>query len=55
MEWIVENKNWIFSGIGVFVIGLIINSIRKQNTKSQIQKSGDNSINIQSGRDTNIK
>jgi len=50
MEWILENKEWIFSGIGVSIIGLILiilkKSDRKKSTKMK-QKSGKNCTNIQ--------
>ena len=49
MEWFMENMKWIFSGIGIFVIGLFINVLKRKKSKniSQKQKSGNNSINIQ--------
>ena len=56
MEWILENKEWIFSGIGVFIIGLIITLFtRKRKSKSikMKQKSGSNSTNTQIGGDYN--
>lgn len=36
MEWIIANKEWIFSGAGVFLIGLIINFFynKKDNNES---------------------
>lgn len=54
IEWIIENKNWIFSGIGVFIFCLVINWFLKGKANSQIQ-GGINSKNIQSGRNTNFK
>jgi len=54
MNWIFHNKEWIFSGIGVFCISLIIAFFqRNKKTKSikQKQKSGANSTNIQIGGD----
>ncbi len=55
MDWIIDNKEWIFSGIGVsvvvFVMSLFIKS-KKNNTLNQ--SSGKNSINIQSANDINI-
>lgn len=56
MNWIIENKEWIFSGIGVFIIGLIATFLtRKERTKStkMKQKSGSKSNNIQIGGDYN--
>ena len=29
IEWILENKNWVFSGIGVFLFTIIISLVRK--------------------------
>lgn len=60
MSWIIENKEWIFSGVGATVIGIIITIIiqkkdlNKKN-KNLKQKSGKNSTNIQIGRDYNGK
>lgn len=55
MQWIIDNKEWIFSGIGVFIISLIIGLFMKRDSSSkQNQESGDNSTNYQSGKDINI-
>lgn len=50
IEWIMNNKEWIFSGIGVFVLGFFI----VKNRGGQTQKSGDNSVNIQAGKNVDI-
>lgn len=51
MQWIIDNAQWVFSGIGVFVLGLFIAFLKRENTATtkQKQKSGNNSINIQAG------
>jgi len=55
MEWILENKEWIFSGLGVAVLSSIILLFKKKRDSiNQTQKSGDNSLNYQAGRDLNI-
>lgn len=55
MEWLIENINWIFSGIGVTVVLGIIGFFTKRNKgKQQIINSGKNSTNIQGGRDVNV-
>lgn len=51
LEWLIENMEWVFSGIGVAVIGWFFT--RKSGVKQSI-KSGDDSINIQSGRDSKV-
>ena len=48
MEWITNNIEWIFSGVGVLVISIIFHFLKKNNhTISQNQKSGSESTNIQ--------
>lgn len=53
MNWLSNNYSWIFSGIGVFVISIIIGLFIKRRKKkfTQYQKSGKNSINLQSKGD----
>ena len=54
MEWILVNKEWIFSGVGVFIIGLIVNYFNRKKSSNAIiqkQKSGSKSTNIQIGGD----
>lgn len=52
--FVAENREWIFSGIGVFFISLLITFVvylvkkPKKDGSSQFQKSGRNSVNIQS-------
>jgi membrane protein implicated in regulation of membrane protease activity len=56
INWLSSNKEWIFSGIGVAVISTIVALFfrRYQIKKKQIQKSGNNSINIQVGGNLNL-
>lgn len=54
MEWLSQNKDWIFSGVGVFFLGLVFAFFQKSKGKKRIkqkQKSGSNSTNIQIGGD----
>jgi hypothetical protein len=48
VEWIVTNKEWAFSGIGVFIVGLFLSRAAINRKTTQKIKSGDNSINTQS-------
>jgi len=49
------HKEWLFSGIGVFILGSLVNFFRKKNDSStQIIRSGNASINIQAGRDIDL-
>lgn len=56
MEWIIQNKEWFFSGLGVAII-TIIWSLLKRGKSGRIvrqkQKSGSHSNNIQAGGNIN--
>lgn len=55
MEWILENIEWIFSGIGVFLISVFYFSIKAKKKASRMkQTSGAHSSNFQAGRDINV-
>jgi len=57
MEWFLENREWIFSGIGVFILSLLLGILIKNKYTNKIvqkQKSGKDSTNIQAARDINI-
>ncbi len=52
MEWFSNNYTWIFSGIGVLILTLVIRIfLKKKKRFSQYQKSGKNSINLQAKGD----
>ncbi|MBP9714868.1 MAG: hypothetical protein KBD52_00025 [Candidatus Pacebacteria bacterium] len=57
IDWVNQNQGIV--AVAIFVLGIIGFLIKKlffsENGKTHIQKqkSGDNSVNIQSGRDTN--
>lgn len=59
MDWIIENKEWLFSGIGLttvsFILGLFLKKKnRKTRDHQQVISSGNNSTNIQGGRDVHV-
>lgn len=59
MEWINNNKEILFSGLGVAIITWLLNFIFKKKNKqqkdiNQSQKSGNNSTNYQAGRDIKL-
>ena len=56
MHWLIDNKEWLFSGIGVFIISIILLFFKRRKKRKKIimrQKSGQNSTNIQIGGDFN--
>lgn len=56
--YIKNNVSWIFSGIGVAVLGAIFGLIwRRHHLKQRklVQKSGQGSINLQAGGDMKIE
>ena len=49
IDWIIQNKEWVFSGIGVFVLGLFLS---KKNVRNSLKamfniKSNITQINIE--------
>jgi hypothetical protein len=55
MDWIIQNKEWLFSGIAVAIpIAIIGWLLKSRSSKKLIQKSGDDSNNIQIGGSINI-
>lgn len=49
MEWIMENKDWLFSGVAIAIPIAIISWLISSRGNKQVQKSGKNSTNIQVG------
>jgi hypothetical protein len=49
MEWIAENKDWLFSGVAIALPLAIIGWIFSSRKNKQVQKGGDNSTNLQVG------
>lgn len=58
LHWISVNKSWLFEGVGVSILIWIVWLIRRifgsKEGNNQKQQSGNNSINIQSGKTINI-
>lgn len=58
IDFIFDNKEWIFSGIGITVLAVIAWVVRtyilRPNPNKQIQVSGHNSQNIQVGGNLNL-
>ena len=55
VAWVIDNKQWLFSGAGLMVIvwmGRLI--FKKSVSSSQTIRSGDSSASIQAGRDVSI-
>lgn len=48
-NWIINNREWIFSGIGIAVPVAIAGWIFSSKKSKQVQRSGNNSTNIQIG------
>ena len=56
-DLLIQNKEWLFSGGGIALlawIGRILFTKRNASSEQTIS-SGDNSKNIQAGRDVNIR
>ena len=56
MNWIIENKEWVFSGIGVLAITLVMRLFLFRSKKPKMsQKSGSHSVNIQAGKNVEVR
>lgn len=60
INYLIKNKEWIFSGLGIFVIGgiislikILINHHKKASQKSMKQINNDNSSGTQIGIQNN--
>jgi len=56
VAWVFDNKEWLFSGVGVVVAVWVMRLIFKKAYASSTQtiRSGDSSANVQAGRDVNV-
>lgn len=54
--WVINNKEWLFSGVGIVLFASLGRAICKRTHASSEQsiRSGDSSNNIQAGRDVNV-
>lgn len=55
MDWLIENREWVFSGIGVLVLSTIVGFTFKRNQSQNKIESGDKSINIQGSRNVKVR
>lgn len=55
MNWIVENKEWLFSGIAIAMPLALAGWYLTKRKSKQVQKGGKNSTNIQVGGNFNYK
>lgn len=58
LEWIIENKEWLFSGLGLSIVGIIgyfLKRNKENNKNSQTITSGDDSTNIQGGKNVKVE
>ena len=45
VEWIISNKEWIFSGLGIAIISAFF-AILKTKTKTKTPKGGEGNLNV---------
>ncbi|MBI5605912.1 MAG: hypothetical protein HY879_21470 [Deltaproteobacteria bacterium] len=54
IEFIIENKEWIFSGVGVAIIGGVLGMLFLKRKNEQNISAGHSSTNIQTGNGSKI-
>lgn len=55
MDWVIENKEWLFSGIAIAIPLAVAGWLLSSRRQKQVQKGGKGSSNIQVGGNINIK
>ena len=57
VAWVIDNKEWVFSGAGLAIVGWMGRLFFKKNSASSTQtiSSGDSSTNVQAGRDASFR
>lgn len=55
IDWVIENKEWAFSGFAIAVPLFMLGLLFSKGKKRLSQKSGDNSINLQANGDIKLK
>lgn len=55
--WVINNKEWLFSGVGIVLFAWLGRVLFRSTLASseQIIRSGDGSNNVQAGRDANVR
>lgn len=53
IPWLAENKEWVFSGIGVAILCAILKFFfgKRKSDSAVVQQAGDKSVNINAGKD----
>jgi hypothetical protein len=57
LNWLIQNREWLFSGIGVLAISVIAGLFIMNKSDEKINqsiKSGTDSNNIQGGKNVNV-
>jgi len=52
---VIDNKEWLFSGVGVLVVSWVVHFLFKKRIPTQTIRSGDGSTNAQAGGDVSIR
>lgn len=55
MQWIIENKDWLFSGVAIAIPLAFIGWLFSKKKNNQSQRGGNNSTNIQVGGNFEVK
>ena len=55
-SWVINNIEWLFSGVGLVVVAWVVRLVFKRAYASSTQtiRSGDSSTNVQAGRDVKL-
>jgi hypothetical protein len=55
LDWILENKEWLFSGVGIVMISSVLGIIFKsKKSPNQNIEAGNGSNNVQGGKNVTV-
>ncbi len=56
LDWVVQNKQWLFSGVGIVIVSWLGRLIYRRAQSSSVQTihSGRNSINVVAGKNAYV-
>ena len=51
IDWIIENKEWLFSGLGITIIAFVVKKLFTQNNRSEDKQTQSQSEHTPQGND----
>jgi len=53
-QWVIDNRKWLFSGVGISILGSLFYFFKRTSDLKQVQESEGQSRSYQAGRDITV-